>query len=274
MKKLYAIFVNFNSGGELYGGVKSVIMFPSVSQVLIVDNGSTDDSLIKIEKLNSKRITIFKNPRNLGFYKAVNIGIKKAIEKGADCVILLDFDLDFSSDFISKLLKVDADIVAPVLKFKREGKWVYDYGGRINWLLGRSTHLEKENPIPTREAAKSSSDQKNVNSYDFISGGATIIKKKVIEKIGLFDEDYFVYYGDTDFTIKARGEGFKVVADPNTIVHHKLEIAKKTRNIKKLKIALSDNLKFIKKNISWYFKPFAYGYISLLCIKVILNLYL
>lgn len=274
MKKLFAIFVNFNSGDQLFRGVRSVLNFPEISGIIIVDNGSSDNSLVKAEKLDQKKVSIIKNQKNLGFYKAVNLGIKKAIELGADGVMPLDFDLDFDSNFIKKLVKVQADVVAPVLKFKRNNKWVFDYGGRINWLIGRSTHLEKSSPIRPTVAAKSTFDRKNINRYDFVSGGATIIKKAVLDKIGLLDEDYFVYYGDTDFTIKAARAGFKVVADPNTIVHHKLEITKKTRNIKKLRIALSDNLTFIKKNVPWYFKLFAYGYIGLLSLKVALNLYI
>ncbi len=274
MKNLYTVFINFNSGNQLFEGVMSVAKLPSVSGIIVVDNGSKDQSLDYLKKIKTDKITIIKNPKNLGFYKAVNMGIKKAFKKKADLVMPLDFDLDFSSDFISRLLKVDADVVAPVLKFKRDGKWVYDCGGKVSLIIGRSTHLEKDKPLSSSEAALSSSDKGSPNWYDFVSGGCTIIKKEVIEKIGYFDEEYFVYYGDTDFAIRAKNAGFKVVADPNTIVHHKLEIAKQTKNIRKLKIALSDNLTFINKWVPWYFKPLAYSYIGLLSMKVILNFYL
>ena len=204
MKKLYTIFINFNSGKQLYEGVKVVLTLPSVTGVIIVDNDSKDNSLDLLNKLDMRKITIIKNSENLGFYIAVNIGIKTAFDMGADLIMPLDFDLDFSSDFISKLLKVDADIIAPVLKFQRDDKWVYDYGGRINWFLGRSSHLEKNKPLKPNEFGKSATDRKTENWYDFVSGGCTIFNKTVIEKIGFLDEDYFVYYGDTDYSLKAR----------------------------------------------------------------------
>src|SRR3990167_9233364 len=108
MKKLYTIFVNFNSGKQIYEGVKAVLKSPSVTGVILVDNGSKDDSMkyLRIIK-NRNRITIIKNKENLGFYKALNVAIKKALELKADMVMPLDFDLDFSFDFITKLSKVD-----------------------------------------------------------------------------------------------------------------------------------------------------------------------
>lgn len=274
MKKLYTIFINYNSGDQLLIGIKAVLKLKSVSGIIVVDNSSQDNSLKKIEKLREQKITIIKNSENKGFYKAVNMGIKKAIEKGAELVMPLDFDLDFSSDFISKLLKVDTDIVAPVLKFKRKNKWVYDYGGRINWLIGRSSHLEKSKPLPQNKFANYAGDKSMENRYEFVSGGCTIFRKEVIDKIGYFDEDYFVYYGDTDYSLKAKKAGFRVIMDGSTIVHHKLEITKQTKNIRKLKIALSDNFTFINKWVKWYFKPIAYLYIFVLYIKVYLSFYL
>jgi hypothetical protein len=272
MNKLYTIFVNFNSKNQLYDGIKAVLTLPSVNGVIVVDNGSNDDSLNLIKKINNTNIIIIENSKNVGFYRAVNMGIQKALEMKADLIMPLDFDLDFSSDFISKLLKVDADIVAPILKFKREDKWVYDYGGKINWLMGRSTHTEKSIPLPTNTILHYAGDRSSKNPYDFVSGGCTIFKKGVFEKIGYFDEKYFVYYGDADYSLRASKAGFKVIMDKDTIVHHKLEITKETKNLNKLKIALSDNLVFINKWIKWYRKPFAYFYLILIYIKTVLNL--
>lgn len=269
--KLFVIFVNYNSGKQLEEGVKALSKHKSVSGIIIVDNASTDNSLFSFKKISLVKAVI-KNTENLGFNKAMNMGIKKALTLGADCVMPLDFDLDFSSDFISKLLSVKADIVAPVLKFKRNGKWVYDYGGRVNWIIGRTTHLESDVLLPLAETADSSSDRQSKYWYDFVSGGCTIIAKKVIEKIGFLNEDYFVYYGDTDFALRARKAGFKVKMDPNTIVHHKLEITKTTKNRRKISIVLNDNLVFINKWIKFYFKPLAYLYLFLLKIKVEINM--
>lgn len=271
MKKLYPIFVNFNSGKQLYDGVTAVLKSPSVTGIIIVDNGSKDESMKYLYRIKDiSKLTIIKNKKNLGFYKALNIAIKKAQKFKADMVMPLDFDLDFNFDFISKLSKVDGDIIAPVLKFKKDDKWFYDYGGKFNFITGSSNHIIKNYPTKNLGAVKAARNRRNPNSYDFVSGGCTIIKKEVIEKNGYFDEDYFVYWGDADYIVKARDAGFKVVMDGNTIVYHKIEIARQTRNFKKLKISFFDNLMFIKKRIRWYFKPIAYLHIFLLSTKVFL----
>lgn len=275
MKTLFVIFVNFNSGSQLYRGVSKVLKFPSVSGVIVIDNASEDSSLKKLSEIKQKeKLSVIKNKENIGFYKAVNLSIRKALEKKADYIMPLDFDLDFSSDFISSLLKQEADIVAPVLKFKRNKKWILDYGGRINWIIGRSYHLEENKPLNPLSFPKFAGDKSTAQWYDFVSGGCTIIDKNVIKRIGFLDEDYFVYYGDTDYALRAKNAGFKVVIDPNTIVHHRLEITKITNNINKIKIALLDNLVFINKWVKWYYKPIAYSYFILLSLKATYNLLL
>lgn len=260
-KSLYVIFVNYNSGKQLHDGVVMVLKSPCVTGIIIVDNASIDGSLEYLQKIkNTKKVLIIKNKKNLGFYKAVNTAIKKALKLNADMVMPLDFDLTFDSDFISKLFKIDGDIVVPVLKIKKNSKWFYDYGGKINWLTGSASHLLKARMV------KNPKEQ-----CDFVSGGCTIIKRKVLEKVGLFDEDYFLYFGDADYTLHAKEMGLKVVIDVTTIVHHKNEFSRQIGNIRKLKITFFDNLTFIHKRIPWFLQPVAYVNIFLTCVQVLFS---
>lgn len=268
MKNLYVIFINFNSRRQLYEGVSFALNSKSVSAVIIVDNGSTDNSLDYLKKLKkNKKILLIRNKKNLGFYKALNIAVKKAIGLGAEAVMPIDFDLLFNFDFIDKLSKVNVDIVAPVLKFERGGRILYDYGGKISSIFGSQKHILL--PSPNEKIGHlTTSDKTGKYKIDYVSGGCTIIKKDVFDKIGLFDEDYFVYWGDADYVIRAREAGFKVVMDGTTIVCHKLELARETLNIGKLKISFFDNISFILKRIAWYFWPLSFAYLFLLTILV------
>src|SRR3989344_1955355 len=76
--------------------------------------------------------------KNLGFSAAANIGIKKALKTGAEKILLLNPDIKISNNAIDKLCKFPGDIVGPVLKFERNMKIVFDYGGKVNWILGRT----------------------------------------------------------------------------------------------------------------------------------------
>ena len=271
--KIYAVFVNYNFGDKISHAVNSVLKFKSIAGAVVIDNSSGDNSMDKVEKLITKGkdlITIY-NKTNEGFDSAVNKAIKKALSLGANYIIPLDSDLDFSTDFIQRLYDVQADFVAPVLKFKRDGKWVYDYGGRVNWLIGRTTHLESSRQLKPLKTAQSSTDHMRQNWFDFVSGGCTLIRKKVFEKIGFFDEDYFLYFGDTELALRARRFGFKVTVDPTTFMWHTIQEHKVTFNRFKTITTLKGNWTFINKVVPERFRPIAWAYWFLLVGKVSWN---
>lgn len=273
--KIFAIFVNYNFGPKLSQAVAKALKFSSVTGIVIVDNASRDDSIGLIKKLrHTKPLFIIENRTNRGFDRAVNIGVRKALTEGADYVIPLDTDLDFSHDFVIRLYNARGDIVAPVLKFKRQGQWVYDYGGRVNWFIGRTTHLETSKPLAIKQLAVSTGDRMTKYWIDFVSGGCTLIKKEVFEKIGFLDEKYFLYYGDTDFAIRARRAGFKVVVDPTTFMWHEISEHRLSVNKFKIGMTMQGNLVFIRKWVAWYFRPIAYLYFFALIGKIIYNVYL
>lgn len=274
-KKIFTVFVNYNFGDKITKAVKSVLKFKSVSGVIVIDNASADKSIAPVKKIKSpkKKLVVIENAKNEGFDKAVNVAISKALSLGATHVIPLDADLDFSVDFIESLYNTGADFVVPVLKFKRDGKWVYDYGGRVNWSLGRTTHLEFDHPLKPEEAAISTSDRYSKNWIDFVSGGCSLIKREVFEKVGLFDEDYFLYFGDAEFAIRARNAGFKVVVDPKTFMWHEFQEHKVTWSRFKIKTTLAANLTFINKVVPEEERPIAWGYWLILWCKVHWNYY-
>lgn len=272
MSKLFVIFINYNSGNQLFKGLTSVLKSPSVAGVIIVDNGSKDNSMEMIGKvIKRKKVHIIRNKTNSGFYKALNIAIKKALSLNADAVMPLDYDLDFTYDFISKLSKIDGDIIVPTLRSKLANGWVYDYGGRLRFASGTSCHILLEKRLKESGTTQTSLSHDNPYWIDFVSGGCTIIKKGVIDRIGFFDEEYFVYWGDADYTYNALKNGFRVVLDRDTIVHHRIELASNTKNFRKLKISLKDNLTFIRKRVKWYFMPISYLNVFLLVIKTFIR---
>ncbi len=191
---------------------------------------------------------------NRGFAAGVNLGIKKALAKKAEMVLLINPDIKISQTQIKKLSEFDGDIIAPVLTFKRGGKKIYDFGGKVNWLIGRTTHWENTSGL-----------------VDYVSGACMLIRREVFEKIGFFDEKYFMYFEDADFCLRATNAGFTVSVAKNISVEHQIKEQRDSRDRFKLDHNLKSNLIFISKWVPWYFKPVAYGYWILLTIKVALN---
>ena len=188
---------------------------------------------------------------NRGFAKAVNLGIKKALAKKAEAILLLNPDLKITAEQILALSKTAEDIVGPVLTFDRQGKRIYDFGGRVNFVLGRTTHLENI-----------------AGKIDYVSGACMLIKKRVFEKIGLFDQRFFMYLEDVDFCLRAKKAGFTIAINTSVVVEHQISEHRYSHDQFKLEQNLKSNWKFINKWVPWYFKPTAYIYWLYLWLRI------
>lgn len=183
-------------------------------QIIVVDN---NQNFFLSNKLKLKKeILLIVNKKNLGFAAGVNVGIKKALSKKSEYIMLLNNDTKVNSNFTKDLINFlqrnkDAGIIAPVIKFKKDGKVTFDLGGKINKFFGRTTHDEKN--IVTNKIPK---------AVDYVSGCAMLIKAEVFEKIDLFDQAFFLYYEDVDFCLRARARGFLSYILPSVYIEHVL----------------------------------------------------
>ena len=239
MKKLFVVILSFHAPQALAACLKSIeaaeIPAGWQKEVLVINN----------------------NLKNRGFSAGCNLGIKQALGHGADAVLLLNQDAVVEKDFLGPLLANSSDIVGPVIKFKRCGKWVYDFGGKINWWLGRTTHLER----PSVQEFKSS-------KIDYVSGCAMLIRRPVLEKIGLLDEAYFLYYEDVDYCLRARKAGFKISVELKSVIFH--ELSERKPLAQRWELAKS-NLIFINRWILFWRRPIAWLYWFLISVKILLT---
>ncbi len=208
--KVFIVVLHFGSidatNDCLHSFFKSRLSFENL---IVVDNDGNFE-------VTDKRITVIKTKKNLGFAGGVNVGIKYALSKKADYVLLLNNDTIVKQNFLKALVEFsehfeNVGIVGPAIKFKRDDKFVYDIGGKLNKIFGRTTH---------KEVSKLAN--KKPRQVDYISGCAMLIKKEVFEKIGLFDEQFFLYYEDVDFCIRAKDKRFLTYVLPEVSVEHEL----------------------------------------------------
>lgn len=237
MKKLAIIILKFNGEEKLKTCLNSL-------------------NLARIAGDWQKEIIIIDNTRNnLGFAAGVNQGIKKAQKLETDAVLLLNQDTQVERDFLSSLLSNPAGIVAPVIKFHRKGEYVYDFGGKINRWLGRSTHVEFNH----RDC--------QAQSADYVSGCAMLIRRPVWEKIGLMDERFFLYFEDADYCLRAHRAGFKISVETKSLIEHYLEEGRKKPLFQRWHLWKS-NLLFINRWLPFWQRPSAYIYWWLLGFKI------
>lgn len=249
LPKVFVIILNYNGKGVLLDGLRSLLKVKySNFETVLVDNASGDDSLEEARRA-FPGMTIIKNSQNLGFAAGNNVGIKYALERGADYVLLLNNDTLAMPDFLETLVEaVQKDpkigLASPVVLDGEEKIWFS--GGKIDWLGMKA--------IPCRKDIK-----KNNSRSAFLSGCALLVKKEVFKKIGLLDEDYFLYYEDTDFSVRARRAGFKTIVVAGSRIIH-LEKSEENKNGKIYWLVLS-GLIFFRKNSPFWLRPWLFFYV-------------
>lgn len=187
-------------------------------EIIVVDNGSTDSSVdfLKKEAARNKMIQIILLDQNWGFAGAVNRGIKKA--RGRFLLLLnsdtqvqketlkeaIEFAQKHSQSIIGlQLVNLDGSIQPSVYRFPSIEGAIKEF-----WL-GKKDSYQKYYP-KSQKAIK----------VDAITGAAMLIPKKLIKKIGLFDEKYFFYFEDLDYCRRAKKMGIEVYYLPSARVFH------------------------------------------------------
>lgn len=251
---VYIIIVNWNRRKllkECLHSIKLYTRYPNFG-VVVVDNGSTDGSLEFVRR-NYPWMDIIQNRVNMGFAKANNQGIKLALERGADYVFLLNNDTKvIDGDWLTKLIEVfEADPSIGIMG----GKLVYPNGtiqhaGGIITVEGISCYGLGEPDDGTYDQMK---------DVDYITGAAFMIKREVVDKIGLFDEEFSpVYCEETDYCVRARMAGYRMVYNPaTTIVHyHRGTIKALVTNMQMNYWGRKNMIRFMLINfpVTWLFK--------------------
>ena len=250
--KVFIVVLNYNGKAVIKKCLTSLFKldYPNF-EVVVVDNNSTDGSL-EIAKGCFSRANFIKNAENLGYAAGNNIGVRFSLERMADYVLLLNNDTEVENDFLAKLVEVAESeekigIISPVILDGRT-KEVWFSGGEILWNKMSSRH--KQN-IPAEDYYES----------EFITGCSMLVKASVFREIGLVDEDYFLYWEDADFSLRAKNNGFRNVVVSSSWVYHFEESEKNPKN--KIYWLVLSGLIFFKKHTPWQKKYWLKAYLAM-----------
>lgn len=213
---------------------------------LILINNTSDD----IKDLTNiiKGTTLIDNRKNLGFAKSVNQGITIALkDKAVGAVFLMNNDLTITRGGFNQLNLVlnkipSAGIVTPILHHKRG----YDWGARLNKWTGMVKHTNWVN-LP-----------KTIQPAQHVAAATMLIRRKLIDKIGLFDERFFVYYEDVDYCLRAYDNLSTIHITPDVEAEHAgssgSSITTRTRH------QWISHFRFVNKYVFKHVYPTAYLY--------------
>ena len=187
-------------------------------RIIVVDNGSTDGTAEAV-RANYPDVELIVNPRNLGFQGGFNAGLRRALETGADFAFVMNNDTTVQPDILDELIKyaypTDVGMLSPKIYYFAEPDRI--------WTVGGDRHPITFEMINKGENQLDRGQWDQVIERDYLIGCAMLIKRSLLEKIGLFDTGYHpIYYEDADLSMRARQAGYRLLMVPTAKMWHKV----------------------------------------------------
>lgn len=222
MEKLAIILVNYNGKQYNEACIESILASPSVcdKKIIVVDNASRDDSMEILHRRydNDARIELIALGDNYGFSYANNVGMSQAIEEGADYVLLLNNDTEIDADMLARLEECAQrhpdSMIVPKIYYSDRRDVIWSAGGKVSPLIRKVSHIGVD------QVDRGQFEEET--EIEFATGCALLIPKGVIEQAGLLDEDFFLYYEDTEYSFRLTGMGISIYYCPKAVMYHKV----------------------------------------------------
>ena len=212
-----AVVLNWNNPEDTVDCVASLKASTYANlNILLVDNGSTDNS-VSLFREKFPELELIETGENLGYAGGNNVGMKRALSKGAEYVFLVNNDVTVAPETVSQLVSAagchESTGAAGALVFWRgdperlyAAYGVVDFSEAIVKLKGRNSRV----PDQFSETME----------VDWVLGCAILLERKAIEDVGELDERFFAYHDEVDWCTRARKKGYKIVLVPGARVWH------------------------------------------------------
>ena len=221
------IIVNYNTEILLKQCVNSIYQHAKdISyEIIVIDNASTDGSCEMLKDI-FPNVVLIESKENLGFGKANNVGVKKAL---GNFLFLLNSDTVLIENSI-KILKEFLENTA-IVNVAVVGCKLLDVNKNTHISYGNFPSLYQElfefgfskifrNYFSKKLSPSVIDNGSELKEVDFIMGADMFLRKSIFEEIGGFDEDFFLYYEETEFCFRLKRLGYKILWNPNTSIIH------------------------------------------------------
>lgn len=218
------IIISYNCQEEIARCLSSIASLQN--EIIVVDNNSKDKTTCDIRE-NYPRVILIENKENLGFARGVNLGIKKA---SGEYLVLLNPDTEILNDGIKKLVEFAAtnkNIAAVGPRLLNTDGSFQPSAYSFPTTLWASLHLLQISKLFSKEKVGKFfpyfSRPDKIQEVDWVTGACICIKKEALKKVGLFDENYFLYFEEIDWCKRAKENGWKIYYYPPAVITHHLE---------------------------------------------------
>ena len=209
--------LSVNTNGEAFiqefGESLARVAYPNY-RLIVVDNASTDDSLGILRRLQPQAV-ILRNDTNLGFTGGCNRGLAYCLGQPFDYVLFLNNDLVMEPDFLDNLVAAADERTMTVSK-----SYLYHHPGRLDDSVGEFDWMRgvwKQRILGKRPT--SHFDRPRLVESANLS--CLLVPSGLLREVGLLDENFFIYYDDTDFARRAREKGYRLRFVPTAVIYHR-----------------------------------------------------
>lgn len=234
MQSIVISLVHYKDPQTTYECLDSIMKLHNkgISLSVMIANNNVDEQL-DVSKWNNKpyQVELFESGENLGFSGGHNANIKKALQKNVDYVLVLNNDTKLDSSLVENLLQgfeegKNVGVVVPKIYFYpgdefHKDRYSKDDKGKVIWYAGGI--IDWKNVISSHRGVDEvdSGQYQKAEITEYATGACMLISSKVLQTVGMFDEQYFLYYEDCDLSMRIIKSGYSIVFNPTAFLWHK-----------------------------------------------------
>ncbi|HET7091217.1 MAG TPA: glycosyltransferase family 2 protein [Anaerolineae bacterium] len=212
---VYILTLNWNNLSATTDFLRScaTLTYPNF-RVLVIDNASETGPLdVVLAQFPATELIV--NDSNKGFAGGMNVGIQYALHRGADFIFLANNDTLLAPDMLDQLvgaaIECKADLASPAIYCLGLPDRIWSIGGRRSLVTLEVAQCYRRLDV---------SELQEPFVVDYVTGCGMLLSRRCVEKVGLFDERFFMYYEDSDYCLRARTEGCKIIVAPCARMWH------------------------------------------------------
>jgi len=248
------IVLNWNGADDTIKCVNSLLKLTYQNRrIIIVDNASEGDDVLRINTSVGQYVELIENSVNSGYAGGNNTGMRHALNGDCDYIWVLNNDVTVDPNSLSALVSSTDNnfrlgVIGSTIYFPGKSKLYCIGGGLINLWTGVDRLIGAGKKISLDRVKKP-------RHLDYINGAAFFLSTKVIRRIGMFDEAFFLYSEESDFCQRARQVGFQIDTATDSVIEH--ASAQSSQHLSKTYIYyfLRSKLIFQKKHGHWWQWP-------------------
>lgn len=216
--RVYAITLNWNKKDDTIECVETLkkLTYPNY-EIVVVDNGSIDGSAQAI-KYKFPDVTVIENDENLGYALGFNSGIEFAYKKGADYFLILNNDTVIEAGALTELVRLSES--SEKIGFV-SGKVYYFNEPQKLQTVGKLSHPVYLVGNHVGMGEYDYGQYNEIEEYDFIDDVFLLVRREVYERVGGYDENFFLHWEETDWCARVRRAGFRILYTPKAKIWHK-----------------------------------------------------